>query len=294
MAPVESTAAMQLTGPVPGGLAMPDYLRLAAVLNGRLGIKLPPEKRGMLEMRLRPRLRQLGHGSFDSYCHYLFAGMGLAAEMQHLIDAVTTNKTDFFREPEHFALLRERLVPELLEQRQGEPSPLLKLWSAASSTGAEAYTIAMVLEEMRRAQGNFRYSVLGTDISSQVLERATEAVYPADMVLPVPSALKQRYLMASIYGGQGAVVRVIPELRQRTRFLQLNLMDQSYRVDRDVDVIFLRNVLIYFEPDDQDAVVRRMLSHLRPGGVLILGHAEAAIGTRLRLNEIGSGAFRKD
>jgi chemotaxis protein methyltransferase CheR len=264
------------------------------VLNGRLGIKLPPEKRGMLEMRLRPRLRQLGYARFDGYCRYLFEAGGLAAEMQHLIDAVTTNKTDFFREPEHFTLLRESIVPALLERRQGEQGPLLKLWSAACSTGAEAYTMAMVLEEMRRARPSFRFSVLGTDISAQVLERADEAVYPAEMVLPVPSALKQRYLMSSIYGGQGAVVRVIPELRQRTRFLQLNLMDQSYRVDRDVDVIFLRNVLIYFEPSDQDAVVQRMLSHLRPGGVLILGHAEAAIGSRLGLNDIGFGAFRKD
>ncbi len=292
MAPVESTAAMLLAGPVPGGLAMPDYLRLAALLNGRLGIRLPAEKRGMLEMRLRPRLRQLGHAGFESYCRYLFEAGGLAAEMQHLIDAVTTNKTDFFREPEHFALLRERLVPDLLEQRRDEPNPLLKLWSAAASTGAEAYTIAMVLEEMRRLRPGFRFSVLGTDISSQVLERAREGVYPADMVLPVPSALKQRYLMASIYG-QDAAVRVIPELRQRTRFLQLNLMDESYRVDRDVDVIFLRNVLIYFEPADQDAVVQRMLSHLRPGGVLILGLAEAAIGSRLGLNDIGSGVFRR-
>lgn len=292
MAPVESTAAMLLAGPVPGGLAMPDYLRLAALLNGRLGIRLPAEKRGMLEMRLRPRLRQLGHAGFESYCRYLFEAGGLAAEMQHLIDAVTTNKTDFFREPEHFALLRERLVPDLLEQRRDEPNPLLKLWSAAASTGAEAYTIAMVLEEMRRLRPGFRFSVLGTDVSSQVLERAREGVYPADMVLPVPSALKQRYLMASIYG-QGAAVRVIPELRQRTRFLQLNLMDESYRVDRDVDVIFLRNVLIYFEPADQDAVVQRMLSHLRPGGVLILGLAEAAIGSRLGLNDIGSGVFRR-
>ena len=292
MAPVDSTAAMLLTGPVPGGLAMADYLRLAAVLNGRLGIKLPAEKRGMLEMRLRPRLRQLGHAGFGSYCRYLFEAGGLAAEMQHLIVAVTTNKTDFFREPEHFALLRERIVPDLLERRAGEASPLLKLWSAAASTGAEAYSIAMVLEEMRRTGADFRYSVLGTDISSQVLERASEAVYAAQMALPVPAALKQRYLMASIYGGQGAVVRVIPELRQRTRFLQLNLMDRSYRVDRDVDVIFLRNVLIYFAPDDQDAVVRRMLSHLRPGGVLILGHAEAAIGSRLGLDETGPGVFR--
>lgn len=292
MAPVESTAAMLLAGPVPGGLAMPDYLRLAALLNGRLGIRLPAEKRGMLEMRLRPRLRQLGHAGFESYCRYLFEAGGLAAEMQHLIDAVTTNKTDFFREPEHFALLRERLVPDLLEQRRDEPNPLLKLWSAAASTGAEAYTIAMVLEEMRRLRPGFRFSVLGTDISSQVLERAREGVYPADMVLPVPSALKQRYLMASIYG-EGAAVRVIPELRQRARFLQLNLMDGSYRVDRDVDVIFLRNVLIYFEPADQDAVVQRMLSHLRPGGVLILGLAEAAIGSRLGLNDIDSGVFRR-
>lgn len=276
------------------GLSPQDFGRLAAVLNGRLGIKLPESKRSMLEMRLRPRIRALGFADHDAYCRHLFRGDRLTAEMQHLVDAVTTNKTDFFREPEHFAVLRDQLVPEIVKARRAAGTPLLKIWSAAASTGAEAYTIAMVLEDMQRKARSFRYGILGTDVSAAVIEQAETAVYPMEMLIPVPAAMKDRYLLSSIYGGSGAVGRIVPELRRHTRFSLLNLMDKQYAVDRDVDVIFLRNVLIYFERPDQEAVIGRLLGHLRPGGALILGHAEAAIGTGMGLEEIASGVFRKD
>jgi len=286
--------ATEMRGPeLHPSLSPQDFSRLAAVLNGRLGIKLPESKRSMLEMRLRPRIRALGFADHGAYCRHLFRGDTLAAEMQHLVDAVTTNKTDFFREPEHFAVLRDKLVPEIVAARRSAGTPLLKIWSAAASTGAEAYTIAMVLEDMQRAARSFRYGILGTDVSAAVIEQAESAVYPMEMLIPVPAAMKERYLLSSIYGGSGAVGRIAPELRRHTRFSLLNLMDKQYAVDRDVDVIFLRNVLIYFERADQEAVIGRLLGHLRPGGALILGHAEAAIGTGMGLEEIASGVFRK-
>ncbi len=270
-----------------------DFTRLSALIGDRVGIKLPPAKRVMVEGRLRKRVRALGLDDLTVYCRHLFEGGGLDTELVHLIDAVTTNKTDFFREVEHFELLEQRIVPDLLERRRSERSPLLKVWSAASSTGAEAYTIAMVLQDLEAQRRDFRYAVLGTDISTSVLETATRAVYPEEMVAPVPAAKLGRYVMRARKAGARADVRIVPELRRRTQFARLNLMDTSYPFDRDVDVIFLRNVLIYFEKADQEAVIKRLIGHLRPGGYLLLGHSESMIGTSISLRQTAPAVFQK-
>ena len=192
----------------------------------------------MVEGRLRKRIRALRLDGFDDYCDYLFKQDGLAAERPYLINAVTTNKTDFFREPEHFDCLEQRLVPALVELRRGDRQPLLKIWSAASSTGAEAYTIAMLLADLVAKRGDFRFSILGTDISTTVLAQGQRAVYPAEMIAPVPPAKQSRYLMYARKPGVRPEVRIVPELRRLVRFARLNLMDKSYPFDQDVDIIF--------------------------------------------------------
>ena len=274
-------------------LSPAHYARLAEILNRELGIKLPSNKRLMLEGRIRPRMRTLGYSSYQGYCSHLFDQGGLQEEMAFLIDAATTNKTDFFREPSHFSLLTQKLVPALLPRRAASSMPLIKIWSAASSYGAEPYTIAMVMQELVRARSGFRFAVLGTDISTRVLSQAVRAIYPADQVEPVPPKLAERYLLKSLDPG-AKEVRISPELRRLVRFSRLNLMDKTYPVDRDVDVIFLRNVLIYFEKHDQEAVVRRLIGHLRPGGYLVLGHSEAMIGSALGLRQVAPAVFEKD
>jgi chemotaxis protein methyltransferase CheR len=280
--------------PVADTLSPTSYQKLADILNQQLGIKLPASKRSMLEARLRPRMRTQGFANYADYCHHLFSEGGLNEELPHLIDAVTTNKTDFFREPSHFALLTGRLVPALLEDRARHTGiPLIKIWSAASSSGAEPYTIAMVMQDMVRTRQNFRFAVLGTDISTRVLSQAVHAVYPAEMIAPVPGAMQERYLLRSKDAG-APQVRVAPELRRLVRFSRLNLMDGVYPVDRDVDVIFLRNVLIYFEKADQEAVINRLMSHLRKGGYIILGHSEAMIGSAMGLRQIAPAIFIRE
>ena len=209
--------------------------------------------------------------------HKLFDKGGLEAETVHLIDCVTTNKTDFFREPSHFEFLRDVAVPQLTARQGGRP-PQLKVWSAASSTGAEAYTAAMVLQDLVAAGKVARFSILGTDISTEVLREARTAIYPRAFVAPVPAAMQQRYLMRS-RDTREDVVRVTPELRRTVNFERLNLMDDSYPFDRDVDVILCRNVLIYFDKPTQQAVLSRLASHLRPGGYLMLGHSESMAGS---------------
>lgn len=268
-----------------------DFSRIAKLIEGEAGIKLPPGKRLMVEGRLRKRMRALGLVDFAGYCDLLFKQGGLDRELTHLINAVTTNKTDFFREVEHFDFLVEQMVPALLKGR--ERNPLLKLWSAASSTGAEAYTLAMVLDELLAQRHEFRFAILGTDISTAVLAQGRRAVYAAELIAPVPPEMQARYFMHARRPGPRREVRVVPELRRLVRFAHLNLMQQSYPFDRDVDVIFLRNVLIYFERADQDAVVARLVGHLRPGGYLVLGHSESMIGTSLAVRQVAPAVFQK-
>jgi chemotaxis protein methyltransferase CheR len=270
-----------------------DYQRLSNLIGNNVGIKLPPAKRLMVEGRLRKRVRALHLASFEAYCQRLFRDGGLDAEMPYLINAVTTNKTDFFRESEHFDFLEERIVPALLAERRPGPSPVLKVWSAASSNGAEAYTIAMVLADLAAARGDFRFAVLGTDISTSVLAQAQRAVYPAEMITPVPQAKQARYVMFPRKQSPRPEVRIVPELRRLVRFNRLNLMDHSYPFDHDVDVIFLRNVLIYFDKRDQEAVISRLVDHLRPNGYLILGHSESMIGTSLTMRPVAPAVFQK-
>lgn len=271
-----------------------DYQRIAALITSETGIKLPPAKRLMVEGRLRKRVRALGFPTFDSYCDYLFRKDGLDKELPYLINAVTTNKTDFFREPEHFALLEQQMVPALLAERNGERNPVLKLWSAASSTGAEAYTIAMVMHDLMLQRRDFRYAILGTDISTNVLAQAQRAVYPAEMIAPVPPEKQSRYVMHARNPGIRPEIRIAPELRRTVRFAQLNLMDAGYPYDRDVDVIFLRNVLIYFEKSDQERVISRLIEHLRPKGYLVLGHSESMIGTSITMRQVAPAVFQKN
>jgi len=291
--PSQSQSAIRIDSLDHDHLSARDFKRLADLIGDEVGIKLPPSKRLMIEGRLRKRVRALGLAGLDAYSTYLFRQDGLASERPHLINAVTTNKTDFFREPEHFDLLEHKLVPALLELRRGERTPLLKIWSAASSTGAEAYTLAMVLADLAAQRHDFRFSILGTDISTTVLEQGVRAVYPTELVAPVPPAKQQRYLMYARKPGARPEVRIVPELRRLVRFARLNLMDQTYPFDRDVDVIMLRNVLIYFDKADQEKVILRLVSHLRPGGYLILGHSESMIGTAVTMRQVAPAVFQK-
>lgn len=268
------------------------FRKLTEVLGSITGIQLPPSKRAMIEGRLRRRVRVHGIGDLETYGRLLFEEDLLTSELPSLVDAVTTNKTDFFREPSHFDFLRDVAVPELLRQAQ-DRSPFLKIWSAASSIGAEAYTIAMVLAQMQLAGTAMRFAVLGTDISNEVLEMARRAVYPTSMAETIPPEYKQRYTMRSADPARQEF-RIVPALRRLVQFHPINLMDETYPYARDVDIIFCRNVLIYFSRQDQARVVSRLCSHLKRGGFLILGHSESfAITARGGMEQVSQTIFRR-
>jgi len=251
------------------------FRRIAELVDDHIGIKLPAAKRIMLEGRLQKRVRELHCLDINDYVDRLLDDEHFESELIHLIDCVTTNKTDFFREPSHFTFLREVAVPEML-QRRGRNNRPLKLWSAACSTGMEAYTIAIVLDDMIYSGANFQFSVLGTDISTGVLGLAEAGIYTLEMIEPVPAELAKRYFRHAKDPSINEA-RVVPRLRRCANFMRMNLMDESYPVDRDVDVIFCRNVLIYFDKPTQRRVVEQLCSHLRPGGYFIVGHSESMI-----------------
>lgn len=251
------------------------FRSIAELVETEVGIKLPAAKRLMLEGRLLKRVRALDYADVNEYVEHLFDADHFETELVHLIDCVTTNKTDFFREPSHFDFMKNTAVPELL-RRRGRGTRPLKIWSSACSTGMEAYTIGMVLDDLATAGANFRFSVLGTDISTSVLKLAATGIYTAEMIAPVPVELAKRYFLSS-RDPSSDEVRVVPRLRRSTNFMRMNLMDTVYPVDRDVDIIFCRNVLIYFDKPTQQKVVEQLCTHLRPGGYFIVGHSESMI-----------------
>ncbi|MDA8233187.1 MAG: chemotaxis protein CheR [Magnetospirillum sp.] len=283
------TVAATATGAAPDALSQRDFARLARYIHETSGIRMPPTKRTMLEGRLRKRVRALDLPDLASYCRYLFDLGGLAREAVSLIDVVTTNKTEFFREPGHFQYLLDKGLPDLAERGAGVVRPL-QVWSAACSTGAEPYTLAMVLGDFGAALRGYRFGILGTDISTQVLHKAVVAIYPEEAIAPVPMDMRRRYLLRS-RGHGPRQVRIAPELRRHVRFQRVNLIQEPYGVDDAMDIVFCRNLLIYFDKPTQEAVLRRLTERLRPGGLLFVGHSESVTGFDLPLRTVANSVF---
>ena len=282
------SAALAQTTPPGDRLSPHKFARLATLIYDQTGIKMPRTKATMLEGRLQRRLRDTGMATFDQYCDHLFDGRAAPGELVHLINAVTTNKTDFFREPGHFDYLAQTVLPTIAATGQRR----IRAWSAACSTGAEPYTMAMIFDQFAQGGGP-DYGILATDIDTTVLETARRGIYPAELVQPVPAALRQRYVATPV-DRTSRDVRIVPSLRSAIGFARLNLMDASYPVGEPMDIIFCRNVLIYFDKDTQEKVVRRLCDCLRPGGYLFLGHSESIAGMDLPVSTVSYTVFMKD
>jgi chemotaxis protein methyltransferase CheR len=254
------------------------------------GITLPPTKSPMIHQRLKRCVITTGAASTEEFLHHVLTDPSRADDLRAAIDLITTNTTSFFREAQHFTFLTETILPECLAQ---PGRTRLKLWSAASSEGAEAFTMAMVLAEAQRNKAGFDFAILGTDISTRMIEKANQAVFSQEQLAGIPPALQNRYFLTARDPRHQNEARVVPELRARVRFRQMNLMDDSYPLDKDITAAFLRNVLIYFEPDDQRQVVNKVVRHLAPGGYLIVGHSESMAVQHTGMKQIVPTIFRK-
>ncbi len=268
-----------------------DFQRLSSFVREKTGITLSEVKKTMLQARLQKRLRELRMASFPEYCQYLFSPEGADAELDNFINAVTTNKTDFFREPHHFDYLVSTAIPYLAEHGLIRHH-FLNVWSAACSTGMEAYTLAMTLGEYALTNHGFSYSILGTDISTRVLAKASRAVYKEEDVEPVPMPLRKKYLLRST-DRAARLVKIGPELRSRVEFRQLNFMREHYDLGQRFEVIFCRNALIYFDRETEFEILTKISRHLVPGGFLFLGHSESLNGFQLPFDAVSTTIYRK-
>ena len=288
-------------------ITMSDRLfkRFSEFIYKECGIKLPPAKKTMLTVRLSRRLRALGMNSFGQYYDYVCNPKNRSGERVRMIDAVSTNKTEFFREPAHFDFLGRQALPDLVGSMHNGSRKKLKIWSAGCSSGEEPYTLAMVLSEFfngrqNKAQADAKpttrpldqFSILATDISTQVLETAKNAIYPKRIVEPVPTMMKQRYFMRG-KGAQSGFYRVVPELRSRINFQRFNLINEDFNLEENMDVIFCRNVIIYFDRQTQIKLFEKFYNQLVPGGYLFIGHSESLHGINDRFRLVANTTYRK-
>ncbi|MCP4457411.1 MAG: chemotaxis protein CheR [Cytophagales bacterium] len=268
-----------------------DFKRLSNFVTSNYGIKLPSQKKTMVEGRLQKRLKIRTMDSFKEYIDLALSDAD-PQETKEMINAISTNKTDFFRESSHFDFLTNVILQETENTFSNKG---LKIWSAASSSGEEIYTLAMVMEEHFRLsnQKRFDYSILGTDISANVLRKAKAGVYQSSRLDQLPIDLKQRYFLQGKDAKQDEV-RVKPFLRNKTKFGRLNLMNSTYHMDESFDMIFCRNVLIYFERQTQINVVRKLRDRLKIGGYLFLGHSESLFGKTSDLRQIKPTIYTRE
>jgi chemotaxis protein methyltransferase CheR len=232
-----------------------------------------------LHGRLAQRVRELGFASFGEYYRRVVADQG---ELVQFIDRITTNETHFFREPHHFAHIAERVAPALLRAAaEGTRPKTVRAWSAGCSTGEEPYSIAMTLLGAL-AQHGWTVDVLATDVSTRVLDVARGATWSVTRARSIPVTLLHRYMLRGI-GSSAGLVRATPELHGAVRVERLNLNDDAYPAREPFDLIFCRNVLIYFQPARRVRVLSRLVRRLAPGGLLFVGHAESLQGVPERL-----------
>jgi len=276
----------------PAELTDEQFHKIADFIQTNVGIKMPDQKKIMVQSRLQARLKALHIDNFDEYIKYAFSvGSKSDEEIALMIDVITTNLTSFFRENQHFEYMTSKILPEFVEKGWNK----VELWSAACSSGQEPYTLSIVMQEFMRTHQNqlSDYSILATDISSRVLEKAVNAVYTMEDIEGLTFDLKKRYFLKSKDSSKN-IVRIKPQVRSKVNFDRLNFMDNSYPISTKKHIIFCRNALIYFDKPTQESVIKKLTEHLYPGGYLFLGHSETIFGMDLNLKTVGPTIFRKE
>jgi chemotaxis protein methyltransferase CheR len=268
----------------PTTLTDSEFVRFQQFIHAAAGITLSGSKKALVAGRLAKRVAHHGLGSFSSYLE-LLSGKGAGAEVQIAVDLLTTNETYFFRESKHFDLLRDLAIAARDRRRP------MRVWSAACSSGEEVYSIAMVLDEVLGGSSGPGWELLGSDISSRVLQRARGGHYPVERTRHIPAHYLKRYCLRGT-GDQEGTLLVDRGLRQRVQFEQINLNEPLPR-RAGFDMIFLRNVMIYFNADTKRQVVARLLEQLNPGGVFCIGHSETLHDISTAVVQVAPSVYRK-
>lgn len=258
------------------------YKKFKDFIEPNIGIKIPKTKKVLLETRVLKRMKALNLQTFKEYETYFFNKKNHDNELPLFIDAITTNKTDFFREIEHFNFLSSQIIPIFKDK-----NIKLNIWSAAASNGAEAYSLAMLLSESK-----LNYKILATDISNEVLNIGKLGIYREDFCSTIPIDLKKEYCLYS-KNRRNKTIKMSNELRERILFKELNLMNNNYNLSQKYHIVFLRNVLIYFEKQTQNEILEKVISKLHIGGYLFLGHSETFNRGSCTLNRVGASIYQK-
>jgi chemotaxis protein methyltransferase CheR len=286
--PDPSFASLQHDSPI-RPMTDAEYGRFRAYIYEHSGIQLGPGKKEFLSARLAGRLRDLGLSGYGEYYRLLVHGD--RAEEVKLFDAVSTNETHFFREPQHFAFLRDVAFPEWDRRAaEGARSRRVRIWSAACATGQEVYSLAMLAEDRFPAAAGWDVEILATDLSVRALEAARAGLWPIDQHREIPERYLKAYMLKGVDRQQGKM-KAGPTIRALVRFARVNLNNDVYPVGGPFDVIFCRNVLIYFDAQAKVRVVERLTEYLAPGGYLVLGQVESATGLTDRLRAVGPTVY---
>jgi chemotaxis protein methyltransferase CheR len=251
------------------------YRFLSDLVHEHSRIRLGPDRQALVAGRLAQRIRTLGLDGYDAYCDLLASATG-GEEVGFLVDLISTNHTHFFREPAHFEILARHVLPALVADR-GRIGRPLEVWSSAASSGEEAYSLAIALAEFRRGRPDAAWRVHATDISRRMLERCRAGIYEADRVSVPDPAFLPRYFLRG-FGAREGSYRVKPELRTAVAVERVNLFQPVLPFAGRFDVIFCRNVMIYFDAASRQELVTRLSDMLAPGGHLFVGHAESLMG----------------
>lgn len=280
---------MTTAAPAEAGLSSSDFALIAGIALDEAGLVLQPAKLPMIASRLGRRVRSLGLPDLAAYCEMLRGAGGARDEIPNLIAVLTTNVSHFFREAHHFDMLRDRILPPLIDRAAAGGA--IRIWSAGCSTGQEPYSIAMTLADLWPACIRHDVRILATDIDTEVLKAAREASYPAAAVAAIPERLRRAYLSPAGDGSDRA--SVVPDLRAMVHVRQLNLI-APWPMRRGFDVIFCRNVVIYFDQATQEKLWQRFAEMLPSGGHLMIGHSER-IGPKFgdRFAPCGITAYRR-
>lgn len=256
----------------------------------KTGINLSSEKKELLHARLGKRLRACGLETYEEYYKLIVNDQG-GDEFTQFVNSVSTNFTSFFREQNHFNVLVGTILPALAHRAVTERRPLT-LWSSACSSGEEPYTLAMVLDEYFSQERGSGYRIIATDISTKVLDQAKRGIYSLDRIDKVPQAYLKKYLLKGV-GKSAGYVKMKPSLREAISFRHFNLME-SFPWRAEIDVIFCRNVMIYFDRQTQQQLINKFYDCLTPSGYLIIGHSESISSLEHRFKQIEATVFRKE
>ncbi len=262
-----------------------EYDRIRTLLYEESGISLGENKQSLVVSRLSKRLRELEIDSFAAYYNQVTQDDS-GGEFTRMLDLLSTNKTDFFREPKHFDYLRDRILPTLERDKR------IRIWSSACSTGEEPYTIAITLHEHVKNPASWEMDILASDISTRVLAHAAAGLYGEDRITTVSPDIARRHFLKG-RGKSAGLVKVKPHLSKLIKFRRLNLMSDTFPIKSPLDLIFCRNVMIYFDRPTQERLIAKFYRYLKPGGHLFIGHSESLQWIKHDFRTIAPTIYRK-